>query len=289
MTDHFYLNGALTNATDCRLSITDRSYLLGDGLFETILVKNGKPVYLREHMQRLTASCGFFAYDAPQPDQLTDAVHAVIEANSLDAAALRLTLSPRESQGLLAAPGSALNILVTFRRGEPYAVTLYERGLIAVIAQTTRRNEHSSLSRHKTTNFLDSVLARKEAQARGADEALLLNTKGNLAEGSVSNLFLVINGNVLTPRVEDGALPGIVRAKVLELCRDQGIPAQEEMLSPDDFGQADEAFLTNSLLGVMPLSEVESSTLSRTVPGRITHLLMTTVSDDMEAKAEALS
>ncbi|KAF0196320.1 MAG: Aminotransferase class IV [Bacillota bacterium] len=270
MTDCYYLNGALLPTTDCRLGVTDRSYLLGDGLFETMLVRRGKPVYFAEHLQRLLTSCVAFDYNAPSQDKLTDSVREVIEANALEAAALRLTISPQESEGLLCAPDSTLNILITFRRGEQYTQSLYERGLTALIAQTTRRNEQSPLSRHKTTNFMDSILARKEARSRNADEAILLNTKGHLAEGSVSNLFLIKDGEILTPRIADGALPGIIRGKVLELCKEKGLAVRETVLTPQDFKQADEAFLTNSLLGIMPLFKAESRVLDSAASGSLT-------------------
>lgn len=270
MSDRFFFNGTLCNAADCRLPVTDRSYLLGDGLFETILVKSGRALRLPEHLRRLLASCAYFNYNRPTAQELTAAIQSVIAANALETATLRLTLSPRESQGILAAPASPLNILITFRRGEPYAPALYERGFTAVIAGT-RRNEFSPASRHKTTNFLDSVLARKEAQSSGADEAILLNTQGRLAEGSVTNLFLVSSGAVLTPRIEDGALPGIMRAKVLELCRAKGIPAREQALTPADLERAEEAFFTNSLMLIMPLSKADKREIAH--PGPITALL----------------
>lgn len=272
MIDFFCLNGALSDAEHCSIPVADRSYLLGDGLFETMLVKNGQAVYLREHLQRLTDSSACFGYSAPAADTLANSVCNVIEANRLDTAALRLTLSPYESRGVLAAPGSRLNVLITFRRGEPYSPALYERGFTAVIA-ATRRNELSPASRHKTTSFIDSVLARQEAQSRGADEAILLNTRGRIAEGSVTNIFLVANGEVLTPRIEEGALPGIIRAKVLAACNDFSIPAREESLAAHDIEQAEEAFLTNSLLGIMPLVKIESIELASTSSHSITSKL----------------
>jgi branched-subunit amino acid aminotransferase/4-amino-4-deoxychorismate lyase len=198
-----------------------------------------------------------FAYKTPTTEELSTAIRSVVDANSLEIGSIRLTLSPRESNGILAKPDSPLNILVSFRYGEPYAAAFYGRGFTATIAKSTRRNEYSPLSRHKTTNFLDNILAKNEAQNLNADEAILLNTAGNIAEGTVTNIFLVKNRQVLTPCIEDGALPGIMRQKVLELCHTQNIPAQETSLTSKDLEHADEAFLTNSLMGVMPLAKVD--------------------------------
>ena len=263
MTDYFSLNGTLSSAATCRIPVTDRSYLLGDGLFETMLIDGGKPVFLSEHLKRLQHSCAFFGYNLPTADQLTEAIESVIDANSISTGSIRLTVSPRESQGLLAKPESPLNILVTFRYGEPYARELYERGLSAVLADSTRRNQHSPLSVHKTTNYTDSILAKKEAQKRGTDEAILLNAAGNLTEATVANLFLVKGATVLTPPVTDGVLPGIIRQKVLELCATLNIPAREQTLSPTELETVDEAFLTNSLMGIMSLTKAGERTFDK--------------------------
>ncbi|MBS3948790.1 MAG: aminotransferase class IV [Dethiobacter sp.] len=273
MSDFFYVNDRLLAAEESVLPVQDRSYLLGDGLFETILVHSGRPVFLREHLERLTSSAHFFGYSWPGKEYLAGIIHLVIKSNSLPEGALRLTVSPAKSEGLLAAAESTLNITVTCRRGGPYGDVLYKKGFRAVIARTTRRNEHSPLSRHKTTNFLDSIVARREAYAAGADEALLLNTAGKLAEASASNVFTVHKGEVLTPSVTDGALPGVVRAKVSELCALLGIPWREASLSQAALQQAEEAFLTNSLLGLMPLVSIDGRPVGEGAPGSITRLL----------------
>ena len=257
MTDYCYLNGALVTAEEAHIAVSDRSYLLGDGLFETILVREGRPRLLEQHLARLLASAEVFGYAIAPIALLTEAVRGVVKANSLDVGALRLTVSPRLSEGLLVSPHSPTNVCITVRRGEPYSAAQYERGFVAVIARSTRRNEHSPLCGHKTTSFMDSVLAKQEARSRQADEAILLNTAGNIAEGAVTNLFLVLGGEVLTPGLADGALPGIMRAQVLRACAHAGITARETTLTPEDVFTADEAFVTNALLGVMPLSRVE--------------------------------
>ncbi|MBS3938949.1 MAG: aminotransferase class IV [Peptococcaceae bacterium] len=251
-----YLNGRLQSAAEGHVAIANRSFLLGDGLFETMLVRGGRPRFLAEHLARLLASARYFGYHMPTRPELEDAINCVITANSLQLGSLRLTVSPCTSQGLLAAPDSPLDILITVKHGLSYEEGLYERGFKAIIAHSTRRNEHSPLSRHKTTSFLDNVLAKKEAHAAGADEALLLNSKGDIAEGAVSNLFIVAQGEVRTPRIEDGALPGIMRGQVMALCHRLNIPFSEAKLAPADLFRADEAFLTNALLGIMPVARV---------------------------------
>ena len=263
MADIYFLNGRLLEADSCLISVRDRSFLLGDGLFETILVHKGKPVFLREHLERLSLSSDFCGYKLPATEFLSAAVMEVITANRLEDGSLRLNVSPSESNGLLAAEDSPLNIVITCRRGLPYSQELYKEGFFAIVAKSTRRNHLSPLSRHKTTNFLDSILARKEAFDHGADEALLLNTSGFLAEGSVSNLFLIIGKEAFTPPISDGALPGIIRAKVKEICAELNIPLHEVSLPAEALEKADEAFLTSSLLGIMPLNKVENRILPK--------------------------
>jgi len=263
MTNHCYLNGTLVTAEEAHIAASDRSYLLGDGLFETILVRDGQPRLLEQHIARLLSSAAALGYGALSSALLFGAVWSVVKANSLDVGALRLTISPSTSDGLLVSPHSALNTYIAVRRGEPYPAEQYERGFVAVISRSTRRNEHSPLCRHKTTGFMDSVLAKQEARSRQADEAILLNTTGNVAEGAVTNLFIVRGGEVLTPRLTDGALPGIMRAEVLRACVLAGIPVQEATLTPAHIFTADEAFVTNALLGVMPLSSVDAHTFAR--------------------------
>ena len=262
----FYLNGQLLPAADCLVSVQNRGYLLGEGIFETILVKDNEPRLLSAHLARLMASAAYFGYKLPRQSQLAASVYALVAKNRLSSGSLRLTVSPRESRGLLSKPDSALDIFISFREGAPYADSLYEQGFTAIVARSTRRNEASPLARHKTTSFLDNVLAKREAVARGVDEALLLNSRGYLAEGAVSNLFLVVKGEILTPRLDDGALPGIMRAQVLALCQEHSLPYREAELRPETLDLAEEGFLTNSLLGVMPLSRLEGRALSSCAP-----------------------
>ena len=129
----------------------------------------------------------------------------------------------------------------------------------AVLATGTRRNEHSPLARVKSLNFLDNVLARREAAARGADEALLLNTRGRLAEATIGNLFLLLDGELATPPIADGALPGIMRGLLMERCS-----AVERSLEPEDLSVAEAGFISNAL-GLRPLATVDGRVIGASV------------------------
>ncbi len=234
-----YLNDRIVRAETARIDPTDRGLLLGDGLFETIAVFGGEPWRLDRHFERLRDGARVIGLAVPTDDEgLARAIDETRDANGIEDGLLRLTLTRGPApRGLLPASGARPTLLITAsprdRASSPPAR--------AVIATTTRRNEHSPLSRLKTLNYLDNVIARREAAARGADEAILVNTVGRLAETTVANLFVVIAGETLTPPVEDGALPGVVRAELLESGR-----AAERSLAPDALVRASEAFITNS-------------------------------------------
>jgi len=246
-----FLNGRLVAAAGAALDIADRGFTLGDGLYETIAVKGGRPARVEAHLARLRRGTDVIGLSFVETDAaLEAALGDVVTANAIEEGVLRLTLSRGPApRGLLPPDRPAPTLLIVGRAqtlgGRPPAK--------AVVARETRRNELSPLSRIKTTNCLDAILALKEAAAKGADEALLLNTKGKLAEAAAANLFLVIGGRAVTPPVADGALPGVMRADVLK-----ALGGGERTLEPRDIGEASEAFLTSSL-GVRPLVAVDGA------------------------------
>ncbi|WP_029009652.1 aminotransferase class IV [Azospirillum halopraeferens] len=255
-----WLNGRLMAAAEARIDPADRGFTLGDGLFETLRVAGGRVCHGDRHLARLSAGARVLDLPVPYgPDALAAAMAALIAARGLEDGVLRLTLSRGTgARGVPPPPDPHPTVLIT-------AAPLPPPGgpMRAVIATVTRRNEHSPLSRLKTLNYLDSVLARQEAARRGADEALLLNTAGRLAESSVANLFVVLEGRTVTPPVADGALPGIRRALLLERGH-----AEERSLTPDDLARAGEAFLANSL-GLRPLVAVDGRPVGNGAPGPV--------------------
>jgi branched-chain amino acid aminotransferase len=257
-----HLNGVLMAAAEARIDPADRGLTLGDGLFESLRARGGVILRLDAHLARLRAGAAVIGLPVPTSDEgLGDSLRETLRGNDIDDGVLRLTLTRGPAGRGLAPPASPRpTILVTAAaEGEQ------PRGPIAaVIAATTRRNEHSPLSRCKTINYLDNILARREAGQRGADEALMLNTAGRLAETTVANLFLVIDDDLVTPPVADGALPGVMRADVIAHAG-----AGERPLVPEDLGRASEAFVTNSL-GIRPLVSVDRVPVGDGRPGPVT-------------------
>lgn len=252
-----WLNGTLMPAEEARIAPSDRGFLLGDGVFETIRVMGGAPLHLGQHLARLRFGASVLGIPVGWDDaELAEAIAAVAQASGFGQAATRLTLTRGPApRGVLPPSRPSPTLMISAGAMPPPAPPAQ-----AIIATSTRRNALSPLSRIKSLNYLDSIIARREAAERGADEAILLDTSGHLAEATAANLFLVMGNKVVTPPVADGALPGIVRARLLEA----GL-AEEERLMPQDLASASAAFLTNSL-GLRHLAKIEDRELKTEHP-----------------------
>ncbi len=253
-----YLNGELVQQETATVSALDRGLLYGYGLFETMRSYGGRVFRLEEHHQRLRDGAACLAMAVPLSlRDLNEAVDAVLERNQLADAYVRLTLTAGASP-VAGTSGAAGDTTVMLLAGPltDYPPDLYRRGMAAVFS-AVRRNETSPLSGIKSLNYLDNLLAREDARRRGADEAILLNTRGLVAEGSASNVFLVRGNKLITPGIQSGALSGITRRAVLELATAAGLEAVESEVEPSAFKDAAEAFLTNSVMEIMPLTRLD--------------------------------
>ncbi|OYX11171.1 MAG: 2-keto-4-methylthiobutyrate aminotransferase [Rhizobiales bacterium 32-66-8] len=242
----YWLNGKLVPAEAAVLSPTDRGFTLGDGLFETLRVVDGAVLRVEAHLARLAAGAQVLALPLAGLN-LAAALTAVVAANHVETGVVRLTVSRGSGpRGVLPPVEPHPTVLI----GATALVAPASAPVRLMTCTVTRRNEMSPLSRIKSLNYLDNILARQEAAARGLDDALLLNTRGQVAEASYANLFAVREGTLVTPPVADGALPGIMRAEILRL------GAREETLTPRDLAGAEEVFLSTSL-GLRPVAELD--------------------------------
>lgn len=265
-----FLNGRLVEEDRARIDPADRGLLLGDGLFETLRGHDGRIAGLAAHLERLRRGAEVLGLPLPDID-LAAAAGETLAANGLatGTAALRITLTRGPGPRGLAPP---VEPHPTLTIAAVAAAPPAETPLKAVIA-ATRRNEQSPLAQLKTLNYLDNVLAKSEAEARGADDALLLNTAGRLACASAANLFLVRGRRLLTPPPGEGVLPGVTRAEVIALAAELDLAVAETPLEPDQLRAADEAFLTNSLIRIRPLIAVNDHPLADGTPGPVTRQL----------------
>jgi len=276
-----YLDGTLLPRSQARVSVFDQGFLYGYALFETMRAYKGTIFLLERHLARLRSSAEFIGLGSSLTGvDLARVCRDTLQANNLQDARVRLTVSRGEVDAF---PGSGVHatptVLVTAKPYTALPAAVYERGFHALIA-SVRRCSQSPLARLKSASYLLSLLARREAEAAGRDEALLLNERGDIAEGSISNVFFVASGGLVTPSLEAGILPGITRGVVMELAGDMNIDVTEEAVRPSDLKQFDEAFFTNSVMEIMPLVEVrdgagEVITVGSGKPGAVTRRLIT--------------
>ena len=261
-----FINGRLTETAktllEAAIDPTDRGLTLGDGVFETMAVRGGQVSRLAAHLTRLRNGLGVLGIEAPMADEgLTEALNSVIEANAIIEGVVRLTITQGPApRGLLPPETPAPSLIIAASANAPGP----GGHVTAIIVTGTRRNEQSPLSRIKSLNYLDNILAAREAMEKGADEALLLNCTGKLASAPSSNLFAVIGGELVTPPTVDGCLDGVMRGEVLK-----ALNGSERSLSPDDLAGASEAFLTNCL-SVRPLMSVDGTVIGNGHAGPIT-------------------
>jgi len=241
------------------VSALDRGLLYGYGVFETMRSYGGRVFRLEEHYQRLCRGAERVGLEVPfSLADLVGAAKGVLKCNDLEDARVRLMLTA-------GAEGAAGSVTLLAREVAEYPM--------AALVTSTRRNETSPLSGVKSLNYLDNLLAREEARRQGADEAILLNTRGLVAEGSASNVFLVLDGRLVTPNLSSGCLAGITRQAVLELATAAGVEAVETEVERSAFAVASEAFLTGSVMEVMPLTRLDDGPVGSGRPGPVTERL----------------
>ncbi|MHB8781536.1 MAG: aminotransferase class IV [Candidatus Geothermincolia bacterium] len=275
---HIYVNGALLPEESASLPARDRGLLFGDGIFETVRAYRGEPFRLADHFERLRDSAVLLRLGLPLDlAGMAAAIDELLEVSGLkgDADAyVRITLTAGVHQGGfgLQRRGPA-NLVIAAQPYEALPPSHYSEG-IRLIVSDIRRNSGSPVSRIKSLNYLDSLLAREEAIEAGADEAILLDGGERLAETSSSNLFFAAGDLLRTPSLDCGALPGTARRLVLELCERDGIAAEEGRYRLADLNAATEVFLCNSLRQLVPVREVAGLCRFDPVPGAVTTRLM---------------
>ena len=276
MAEIIYLNGQLVSRFEAKLSPFDHGFLYGYGLFETMRAYSGRIFRLDSHLTRLRCSAESIGLThtilttEEGKQSLKAACMATLEANELKDARIRLTVSAGEGDMTPdISTCSSPTVLITARSLAPLPPEKYGTGFKAAIS-FLRRNSQSPLSRLKSTCYMENVLARMAARAAGYDEAILLNEQGYLAEGSTTNVFLVSHGELITPGFESGVLPGITRDAVLEIARTSNLKATERWVELNELIEAEEAFVTNSILELMPLVSVEGRLIGTGRPGKLT-------------------
>lgn len=286
-----YVNGQLVPESAGAVSALDRGLLLGDGLFETMRVAAGAILQWQRHWERLSAGAAVIGLSLPwTAGQLCAAVGRTLHANDLSEATVRLTVTRGYlpgTRGLLPPADAQPTLLIRATPFTPYPSRLYQNGMQVIISRKVRRNEHSPLSRAKSLNYLDNVIARQEASGKGTDEALLLNSRGDVACATTANVFSVSADRLHTPPVAAGALPGTVRALVCEgLAPNLGrVVVEETQTDESALLNSDEVFLTNVLMGIMPVCAIDGRRIGSGIPGPVTRVLRTAYEEWLSAQS----
>lgn len=271
MADIVYLNGSLAPREKARISPFDYGFLYGYGLFETVRAYSGRVLRLEQHMARLDRGAQILRLSQKLAAfDLKMAIYDVLKANGLSDARVRLTVSAGEGEPI--GDLDTCEAPTVFIVAQPVSSHLQQAsrtGYKAIISRW-RQPSQPSPAGVKSLNYLRSVLARAEAKQAGADEALQLNDRGYLGEGTTSNVFLVKSGRLATPSLESGVLPGVTRDVVKELAGALHLDLEERELSLDDLLKADEAFLTSAVIEVMPLTLVDGAPIGAGKPGPLT-------------------
>ncbi|MDQ1011884.1 branched-chain amino acid aminotransferase [Streptomyces sp. V4I23] len=253
-----WVNGELKDAEDARVSVLDHGMTVGDGIFETVKAVHGQPFALTRHLERLTRSARGLGLPEPDHDEVRRACAVVLDANPMPLGRLRITytggLSPLGSDRGDAGPTLVVALGESGRRPDT----------TAVITVPWTRNERGALTGLKTTSYAENVVALARAHQQGASEALFANTVGQLCEGTGSNVFVVLDGELHTPPVSSGCLAGITRALTVEWTG-----AKETDLPLDVLGRAEEVFLTSTLRDVQAVVRIDGREIGQT-PGPVT-------------------
>ena len=260
-----FLNGEFIEKEKARVSVFDHGFLYGQGLFETMRAYNRKIFRVDSHIERLFKSAPIINLGLPfDRASLKSCLAACLEENDLKDAYVRLTVWQAQE---------AVNFAVFAKEYSFPEKKDYEKGARAIIS-CFRQDEFSPLSRIKSSNYLHLLLAYQEAKKKGMDEAILLNSRGFVCEASRANIFIVKDNCLLTPSLDCGCLPGIARDTLISIAAREKIETIEAEIAREDLGECQEAFLTNSLIEVMPLVGVDSRPVGQGFPGKITEIVL---------------
>jgi branched-chain amino acid aminotransferase len=290
-----WVNGRATPPEEAVVPALDRGFLYGDSVYEVIWWHRGRPIQAAEHLARLVESGRRVYLDVPGSAAhwlgiLSEAV-AASGASADEDAYVRLVVTRGSGPlGLHVAKELVPNVVVIVAPANRPAPAQWERGLSVALVGRRRVSAKALDPGAKTGNYMNNLLALHEAEAVGADDAVLLNDAGDVTEGTTANVYVVRGGRVATPPLDAGILKGTTRTRVLSLCGRAGIVAEEARLSPDDLLRADEVFLSSSVRGVIGVTRIDGRAVGSGHPGPVTakvHRMFEDAADDEAAGAGA--
>jgi branched-chain amino acid aminotransferase len=270
-----YLDGHFVAHEQAMVSVFDHGFLYGDGIYETMRAYEGRLFLLDRHLARLKRSAKAISLNLPFTiEQIGEALHETLNVNKLREAYVRLHISRGPGEiGLDPALCPAPTIVIAAKPFHDYPESYYARGIKVAVVKTRRNHPLALDPAIKGTNFLNNILAKIESLKRGAYEGIMLNWKGYVAEGTISNIAVVRKGVLYTPHKDTGILEGVTRDLVLRLAKRKRIPAKEVLLSPKQLLSSDECFITNTTMEIMPVTMVDGKKVGNGKPGPVTKQL----------------
>ncbi len=266
------LNGQVGKPEDVKISVLDRGFLLGDSVYEVTRTHNGVPLFLEEHLDRLWNSAGLIGLPVliSRPE-LKNEINKTLKALNCQNAYFRIVLTRGESDVGLD-PGEAINnnLVIIAREEKEKPQWWYSQGVSLIIAQVQRNSVEAMDPNIKSGNYLNNVMAYLQAKESKAYDALMLNAKGQLTEGTTNNIWIVKKSKLMTPPVSSGLLRGITREAVLKIANEQKIECSENNFYPADLFAADEAFITSSTREIVPVTKVDNKEIGNGKPGKMT-------------------
>ncbi len=271
-----WLNGQLVDAEEAKVSVFDHGVLYGDGVFEGVRIYGGRIFQAKAHVDRLFASAARIRLEIPYTkQQIIEAMEAACEANDVTDGYIRPVVT--RGTGTLGLDPFKCKEPVVFVIADDitlYPREMYENGLAVIIARTIRTPARAADPAVKSLNYLNNIYGKIEAIDAGVMEAIMLNERGEVAEATGDNIFIVEDGNVITPPAEAGILLGITRAVVKRLCEKNGVEFIERSFMPKELYDAEECFLTGTAAEVIPVTRVDETTIGDGTPGPVTRKLL---------------
>ncbi|MBT5632989.1 MAG: hypothetical protein HOJ13_09700 [Nitrospina sp.] len=269
-----YLNGLYTTLGNAKVSILDRGFCYGDGLFETMRVCNGKVFKLDQHIDRLFQSLPLIFLDLPMTrEEVKLVIQETLVRNKSKNAILRVTVTRGSALNFQIDPEAPPTLVVHTRPHSPLPKHIYNKGT-QITLLSMKASALPGVDRGlKTCNFLSNILIREISIRKGTMEGVIIDPVRGVTEGATSNIFIVINGVLITPAINDCVLKGITRGAVIEIAREHKVPVEERVLLPEDVLTADEVFITNSGIDIVPVIRVEDTYIGNKKPGILTRFL----------------
>ncbi len=278
-----YLNDRFVAEEDARISVFDHGFLYGDGVYETLRSYAGRFFLLAQHIKRLYRSADMIDLTIPLAEQdWARVLGEALQRNGLARGAtggsaepadghVRITISRGKGElGLDPELCPHPTVVIMTKPLSPTPARLFEQGVRLVLVSVRRNSAATLPPQIKSLNFLNNILAKREASRAGAFDALMLNQEGVVTECTVSNVFFARHGRLHTPSVACGILEGVTRGVVIQLAAESGIAVEEGAFPPAALLEADECFITNTSMEIMPVSEVDGKKIGKGAPGAVT-------------------